>query len=59
MNGFVVRLTGVGSPCAVWWEMYSLYHCVDYKTHSFKLMAESDRIFLEADLFQTWGVTAL
>ena len=52
MNGFAVRLTGVGSPRAVWWEMYSLYLCVDYKTHSFKLMAESDRTFLEADLFQ-------
>lgn len=53
MNGFAVRFTGVGSPCAVWWEMYSLYRCVDYKTHSFKLMVESDRTFLEADLFQS------
>lgn len=53
MNGFVVRLIGVGSPCmCVVGNVFS-YHCVDYKTHSFKLMAESDRIFLEADLFQT------
>ena len=57
MNGFAVHLGSVGSPCVVWWETYSLYHRAEYKTHLFKLVAESDRTCLEADLFQCSGVT--